>query len=80
VNDKMCQYHDEKRGVPVEDRSGTGHAVYPCADVKSLRKRRVKCPECGRRMSGWVAVGYDDELRLVVPPHKRKKWWKRNGK
>lgn len=81
MNDKMCPYFDEKRGASVDDRGRACHAVHDSKDVKKLQRKRVTCPVCGRRLMGWIAVGYDDELRLVVPPHKKKGWWKkRKGK
>lgn len=69
---KMCSYYDTNRGAPVEDRAETGHYVHP-----KTRRKRVACPVCKRRLVARVAVGYDDELRYVVPKHKRKRWWRK---
>lgn len=75
-NDRMCLYYDKDRGASVKDRMRVYHVVYSQVDVRKLRRCRVVCPACKRRMRGWVAVGYDDELRYVVPKHKRKRWWR----
>jgi hypothetical protein len=44
-------------------------------------RQRVTCPECGRRMIARVQVGHDgDHVAYLLPPHKRKKWWKKGVK
>lgn len=78
-DDRMCPYYDADRGVSVAAREREYHIVYPECEVRKLRRKRVTCPVCGRRMRGWVASGYDDELRYIVPQHKRKGWWKKRG-
>lgn len=75
--DLECLYFDRDRGVPVEDREQTYHKVYSEKEVREVRRGRVTCPECGRRMMGWVAIGYDDNLRCIVPRHRKKAWWKK---
>lgn len=43
-----------------------------------VKRKRVKCPVCGRRMWGFI-TSCDDGCCLfyLVPPHKKKKWWKK---
>jgi hypothetical protein len=39
---------------------------------------RVMCPVCKRRMYASTRVMHDgDGLYIYMPPHKRRKWWKR---
>jgi len=45
------------------------------------KRVRVTCPECGRRMIGWMAVCDDGCcVRYTVPRHKVKGWWKKGKK
>lgn len=74
---KMCSYSGQ-RGDSVGDRSFVYHRVFSGKEVKKAQRRRVTCPVCKRRLMGWVSVGMlEEKLRVVVPPHKRKAWWKR---
>lgn len=73
----MCSFTARDRGAQVGDRARTGHHVFSHREVRKAQRKRVVCPECGRRLLGWVTVGYDDELRVTVPRHKRKGWWRK---
>lgn len=53
-------------------------AVVDSVNLGQVHRGRVVCPLCGRRLWGWVSIGHDaDFYGLQVPPHKRKKWWKK---
>jgi hypothetical protein len=76
---EMCPFSGP-RGDPVGDRAAVHHQVFPEAEVKKAQRKRVTCPVCKRRLLGWVSVGMcEEKLRVVVPPHKRKAWWKKKG-
>ena len=76
---KMCPY-DEKGGD-----TGLNHSRYPAMravladeNLGAKHRKRVTCPLCKRRMWGWVRIGHDsDVIAIHVPPHKKKKWWKK---
>jgi hypothetical protein len=45
------------------------------------KPKRVKCPQCGRKM--WAAIRVCNDGCCViycVPPHKIKGWWKKGKK
>lgn len=79
VGNNMCPYSEKGtfnglyhsrnppyRAVEVEENLGRKH------------REKVTCPLCKRRLWGWVRISHDaDFLGVVVPPHKRKKWWKK---
>jgi hypothetical protein len=63
------------RGTSIRDPWRSRHRV--AAEKKRVR---VTCPECGRRLIGWMAVCDDGCcVRYTVPRHKIKGWW-RHGK
>lgn len=46
-----------------------------------IKRRRLKCPECGRRMMSSVILDEDfDYIHHYIPPHKPKGWWKKSKK
>lgn len=42
--------------------------------------RRVRCVTCGRSVRPQVANFGDGWKKVVMPPHKRKGWWKRKAR
>jgi len=74
AEDKMCPYYDKDRGALRDDRERYYHYVANAGEAKS---RRVVCPVCKRRLKSKLAIGYDDEVRYIIPRHKRKRWWRR---
>lgn len=45
------------------------------------KKVKVTCPVCGRRLIGWNVIDHDAMLvRISIPMHKPKGWWKKNKK
>jgi hypothetical protein len=59
--------------TPPERRRGLDNFKY--------KRVRVTCPECGRRLIGWMSVCHDGCcVRYTVPRHKRKGWWKKGKK
>lgn len=57
----------------------------PCVGVPvtpTNNKKRVRCPECGRRMiaraqSCGCGRGCECWIEYVIPPHKPKGWYKK---
>lgn len=79
---EMCPYSGN-RGYDREDRQRTGHHVFTDREVAKAQRKRVVCPVCKRRLIGWVTVLHSDcqdVLRVTVPRHKRKGWWKKVGR
>lgn len=56
--------------------------AYEASDEDLAQRRtKVQCPLCGRRLVGWATISHDGYIvRYVVPPHKKKGWWKRGKK
>jgi len=73
-----CSYDDKGNGG--RRRTDQRRAV-DNSDLEHLKRKRVKCPQCGRCLWGWAVIGHDgDFYYYAVPPHKVKKWWKKKGK
>lgn len=45
-----------------------------------VKRRKVKCPLCGRRVTVSVRCSDVNEFVEVVPAHKIKGWWKKSKK
>lgn len=57
---------------------GRMYDPYPEHPVKRIR---MKCQICGRKVLSSVRVDHDGlELYHSIPPHKIKKWWKKTKK
>lgn len=76
----MCPYNEKKSNGLYHSRRPANRAVETKENLGKLHRRRVECPVCKRRLWGWVTIGHDADFHTVdVPPHKRKKWWKKTG-
>ena len=42
----------------------------------AIKRKRLKCPKCGRRLMSSVWI-HDNDIIHQIPPHKIKGWWKR---
>lgn len=74
---EMCPYFEKTGKSDLRWRSG-GHGD---ALKEMPPAQRVQCPACGRRMKAWLSVGYDACcVHQLIPPHKRKDWWKKPKK
>ena len=50
----------------------------PRHDLTKRINRRVTCPVCKRRLMGCYVIDHDGEvMKLNIPPHKPKRWWKK---
>jgi|WetSurSiteA1Bulk_404760.scaffolds.fasta_scaffold01794_7 hypothetical protein len=48
---------------------------------KNVRRLRLTCPICGRRVMSSVILNQDGDLLIhSLPPHKPKGWWKKKKK
>lgn len=45
-----------------------------------IKRRKVKCPICGRRVTVSVRTTDIQEFVEVIPPHKPHRWWKKQKK
>lgn len=51
------------------------------ARPKRIKRKRLKCPSCGRRLLSSVSTCHDGCCVLhFLPAHKSKGWWKRRKK
>ena len=72
----MCSYYDKYRGTPIRD-----FMRYGFFNKEPVRKKRVKCPTCGRKLWAWASICHDGCcVTYVIPPHKKKGWWKKKLK
>lgn len=77
-SDKMCL----GRGTPIIEDAGRHRINWGAAHAGErpvgVRRRRMKCPACGRRLMSSVRP-CDDGCHVIhsLPPHKRKGWWQR---
>ena len=70
-----CSYNDKGNGG---SRHSCGSRAVDNDDLEHIKRKRVKCPQCGRRLWGWATIGHDgDFYHYAVPAHKTKKWWKK---
>lgn len=57
----------------------------PCQGIEveiTNNKKRVRCPECGRRMIAKTTAcgcgrGCECWIKYTIPPHKPKEWYKK---
>jgi len=48
---------------------------------KGIKRKRLTCPECGRRLMSSISWDEDGNYFFhTIPPHKPKMWWKKNKK
>ena len=46
-----------------------------------IKRKRLKCPKCGRRVLSSVRTDHDGyDVFHDLPPHKPKCWWKKKSK
>lgn len=47
-----------------------------------IKRMKIRCDLCGRRVTASVRPSHDDVTVLVftLPPHKPKGWWKNRGR
>lgn len=61
-----------------------GAGLCSCQGIKvvlSNKKKRVRCPECGRRMiARTIVCSAGCCVDYVIPPHKPKEWYKKKVK
>ena len=77
--DKMCDYKDRwhpwysltDKPEPDTDYTDEGRTQF-------VKAKRVTCPKCKRRVKADIRAGHDGDVMWRVPPHKRKRWWKKN--
>lgn len=51
------------------------------ARPERIKRKRLKCPRCGRRVWSSISTCHDGCCVLhFLPPHKSKGWWKRRKK
>ena len=43
---------------------------------KNVKRLRLRCPRCGRRVKSSVWCDDDGDVYHNIPPHKPKGWWK----
>lgn len=75
----MCPYDEKGKSSGLYNtRRPARRAVEVKENLGKAHRGRVTCPLCKRRLQGWVIISHDaDFIRLAVPPHKRRKWWKK---
>lgn len=84
AKNKMCDYK-ETDNRPPHGKNGLRYHGHPWIDdytheeqFRKIYKRvRVKCPKCGRRLIAWAAIHEGEVMHFAVPPHKKKRWWRR---
>ena len=70
-----CSYQDKYAGG---SRFMDDYRAVDSVKLEQIKRHRVKCPQCGRRMWGWKVITCDaDFYYYAIPPHKVKKWWKK---
>ncbi|MHB8089510.1 MAG: hypothetical protein ACYDH2_14815 [Anaerolineaceae bacterium] len=58
-----------------------GLYYYYFTDRRKLKRIRIACPKCGRRVMSSISLGHDEDYILhELPPHKTKHWWKHSEK
>lgn len=76
TNKKLCPYYQKNRGQSKACREHDNHLL----SAGDIKRKKIVCPVCKRRLWGWVAMRLDcDKPLYLVPKHKRKKWWKKKG-
>lgn len=48
--------------------------------IKGLKRKKIKCLDCGRRVEVSVGNDHDGDVYIYLPPHKPKNWWRKNKK
>ena len=77
---EMCSYDPDD---PYHKPGGVeSHNVMYPADKKAAKKaKRLRCPECGRRIMVGPQLNHDgDHVMWRLPRHKVKGWYKKKGK
>lgn len=77
--DRICSCYSE-RATYRGHRKTIEHSSVPPGYPKWRNKRkRIKCPKCGRRVFARISFCHDGCCTIYsLPPHKRKHWWKSN--
>jgi hypothetical protein len=58
-----------------------GWEFFPTDRPTGVKRIRLECPVCGRRMLSSVEMNHDgDYIIHSLPPHKPKEWWKKHTK
>lgn len=53
------------------------YLFWPKFRPDGIKRKRLTCPKCGRRVYSSVAIDHDgDYIFHSLPPHKPKHWWK----
>lgn len=71
----MCTFKQPKHISALNDHVSGGRSFLR----KHIKRKRVRCPVCGRKMWGWAYI-QDCGVEYKIPPHKRKGWWKKRKK
>jgi len=77
--DEMCPYYD-KDYVRVVHRGAFDQPILAetSREAEKMSRKKVKCPECGRKL--YPRIGFCEDGCCVltrIPPHKKKGWWKK---
>jgi hypothetical protein len=58
-----------------------GFELFPTDRPKGIKRIRLECPLCGRRVMSSVEMNHDgDYIIHSLPPHKARAWWKKHTK
>lgn len=83
AKNKMCTYSGPVKtvDVPKEKRPPWNIMSWHGHRPHGVKRIRVKCPVCGRRMWSSVSQCHDGCcITHSIPPHKVKMWWKKGRK
>ena len=71
---QMCDYKDKGKGYGLCELKYGFWATEPQITEKP---KKVKCPKCKRRLKSMVKYCHDGCCVFhLIPPHKKKSWWK----
>jgi hypothetical protein len=75
---REIEFIAERRNIQFNNAYGFGfNFIRPL----NIRRKRLKCPKCGRKILSSVFT--DEDISFIVhtiPPHKPKGWWKKHKK
>lgn len=81
MKNKICP---GKAKVIVEDNIDGGYEgmlANPFRDTHKVKRIRMTCELCGRRLKSSVRTDHDGDYFIhCLPPHKIRFWWKRSRK
>ena len=78
---KICSYFDPRSINTALRQTLEWVTAYPDFPQGTVARKRIKCPECGKRVLQRITFCHDGCCVIyVMPKHTRKSWNKRNKK